>query len=229
MSYVCVGTLSVVGFGYVAAIKVILILRLRAIYGYHRKVSILLYALIAEGLVSKGGLAALTGVLVLATASLVQTHFPLPGCWLLTSTLSWSPLVGAKTLLAFWIIRFSATTIETVLMLIKLTETLNAERRFSDESLWSVIREHRRLTPVLYIFYRDGALLIIPTLGLIGDAIPSSAASGVDWNMWLLLTYQLFGSRLILNIRRVNGKLTKSIIPEHLSTIRFASDSHIDR
>ncbi|KAJ3557729.1 hypothetical protein NP233_g11667 [Leucocoprinus birnbaumii] len=163
-------TLSIVDIGYIAAIKVILILRLRAIYGYDRKVSILLYALIA---------------IEMAPHSPVQISFSLPGCWFQPSTLSWSLLVVEHTTRALWITRVAATSV-----------ALNTERRFSHRSLWSAIGERRHLTPVLYIFHRDGALLIIPilavsTLGLVGWVLPSSAAGGVDWNMWLILTYQL--------------------------------------
>jgi hypothetical protein len=47
-------------------------------------------------------------------------------------------------------------------MVFKLCEALDKERRLSDKGIWKAVLEIRRLTPVLYIFYRDGALLFIP-------------------------------------------------------------------
>jgi hypothetical protein len=47
-------------------------------------------------------------------------------------------------------------------MVFKLCEELNQERRLSSQGIWTAILEIRRLTPVLYIFYRDGALSFIP-------------------------------------------------------------------
>ncbi|KAJ3558739.1 hypothetical protein NP233_g11446 [Leucocoprinus birnbaumii] len=220
---------SIIEIGYVAAVKTIIILRLRAIYGYNRKVSILLYALIAIEMAV--AIVAVVGILLFATIFPVQIPFPLPGCWWWAAPSRWAHLRD-KVMLALWMIRVLATSIEAILMLIKLAEALNTERRFSEKSLLSAIGERRRLTPVLYIFYRDGALLIIPilvisTLGLVAETRGSATMGGVDWSMCLLITYQLCGSRMILNIRRVNGKLTGSMVPEYLSTIRFGSRGHI--
>ncbi|KAJ3564966.1 hypothetical protein NP233_g7943 [Leucocoprinus birnbaumii] len=165
-------------------------------------------------------------------APALLTASPLPGCWFSYSpSIIWQTL-NEGTLFALWITRFSVTTIEAILMLIKLCEALKAERRFSDKSLLTAIGERRRCTPVLYIFHRDGALLIIAisiisAFGVVATVVPYPALTQTDWNMWLLLIYQLFGSRLILNIRRANGKLTGSIVPEHLSTLRFESCGHI--
>ncbi|KAJ3574254.1 hypothetical protein NP233_g1896 [Leucocoprinus birnbaumii] len=224
--------LSITDIGYATAIKVILILRLRAIYGYDWKVSILLYTLIAMEIC--GGLAAFIGGLSFTVTSPMLIPFPLPGCWFWRTPSIWQTL-EEKSTFTLWVIRFSATTIEAILMLIKLVEALKEERKFSDEPrLWLGIRARRHLTPVLYIFHRDGMLLIIlvlviNTLGLVGQILPSSVTGGVDWRMWLILTYQLCGSRVILNVRRVNGRLTGSIVlAEHLSTIRFESRGQID-
>ncbi|KAJ3564964.1 hypothetical protein NP233_g7944 [Leucocoprinus birnbaumii] len=218
MPDVWMAALSIIDIGYLAAVKVILILRLRAIYGNNQRVSILLYTLMAVEMAA-GLVVMICGTLVNTTASL-KTPFPFPGCWFFDSNLSLYTL-ARKAVFALATTRFSITS-----------EALNTERKISGRSLLTAIGERRRLTPVLYIFYRDGALLIIPifvisTLALASQILQGHAMGGVTWDVWLLLTYQLGGSRMILNIRRANGKLIGSIVPEHLSTLRFESRGHI--
>ncbi|KAF5357135.1 hypothetical protein D9756_006817 [Leucocoprinus leucothites] len=229
--------------GYTSIIKLILVLRLRAIYRHDRKVSIILYTLMTIEMI--GALGALIGFVAVSTKYPAQVPFPFVGCWSRRTAPPFSTFYD-KTALVLWYIshvlpmpstnnltlgritRFSTTAVEAILMLTKLGEALNKERRLSDKSLLSAILELRRLTPVLYIFYRDGALLFIPifiinTLGILGKTLPNSIVGGIDWSMWLLLTYQICGSRLILNIRRANEKLTGSMVPQYLSTLRFES------
>ncbi|KAJ3551553.1 hypothetical protein NP233_g13063 [Leucocoprinus birnbaumii] len=141
-------------------------------------------------------------------------------------------MVESKSRFALAIIRCSANIVEAILLLITLGKALNTERRFSDKSLLTAIGERRHHTPVLYIFYRDGALLLIPILilsilGLVDNTLPYPALHKVDLDMWFFLTYQLFVSRLVLNIRRANGKLTESSALEQLSTLRFGSHRDI--
>ncbi|KAF9445864.1 hypothetical protein P691DRAFT_784641 [Macrolepiota fuliginosa MF-IS2] len=145
--------------------------------------------------------------------------------------------------------------VELVLMLKKVVQILGEERRGAGESLWTAVSELRRITPVLYVFHRDGALLFIPTFGeqfkhysyhhqyikpiipsvtftviitfgCFAAILPTSRIGGIHWGLWLLLTYQICGSRLILNIRRENGKLAGTVVPQYLSTLQFNSNSH---
>ncbi|KAJ3559815.1 hypothetical protein NP233_g11173 [Leucocoprinus birnbaumii] len=129
-------TSSIIEIGYVAAVKTIIILRLRAIYGYDRKVSILLYALIAIEMAV--AIVAVVGILLFATIFPVQIPFLLPGCWWWAAP-SWWAHLRDKVMLALWMIRVLATSIEAILMLIKLADALNTERRFSEKSLLSAI------------------------------------------------------------------------------------------
>ncbi|KAJ3554133.1 hypothetical protein NP233_g12487 [Leucocoprinus birnbaumii] len=216
--------------GYVAIIKLILVLRLRAIYRHDNKISLMLYGLM--GIEMLGALVALIGFVAVSTVYPAVVPFPFPGCWSSQTAPPWSTFYD-KSALVLWVTRFSTTAVEAILMLIKLGEALNKERRLSDKSIWSAVGELRRLTPVLYIFYRDGALLFIPifvinTLGIIAKTAPNSVVGDIDWSMWLLLTYQICGSRLILNIRRANEKLTGSMVPQYLSTLRFESRGSAD-
>ncbi|KAF5357115.1 hypothetical protein D9756_006797 [Leucocoprinus leucothites] len=213
--------------GYTSVIKLILVLRLRAIYRHDRKVSIILYTLMTIEMI--GALGALIGFVAVSTKYPAQVPFPVVGCWSRRTAPPFSTFYE-KTALVLWITRFSTTAVEAILMLAKLGEALNKERRLFDKSLLSAILELRRLTPVLYIFYRDGALSFIPifvinTLGILGKTLPNSIVGGIDWGMWLQLTYQICGSRLILNIRRANEKLTGSLVPQYLSTLPFDSCS----
>ncbi|KAJ3574248.1 hypothetical protein NP233_g1898 [Leucocoprinus birnbaumii] len=104
--------------------------------------------------------------------------------------------------------RALTASVEAALVLAKLGEAINTERRFSNRSLWSAIGEWQRITPVLYVFHRDGALLIIPIfsgnicslgipvtsntretvlsfLGMIAKIFPTSAVGRIDWVMWV--------------------------------------------
>ncbi|KAF5357048.1 hypothetical protein D9756_006712 [Leucocoprinus leucothites] len=69
-------------------------------------------------------------------------------------------------------------------------EEVNREKQRTDKSLWPAILQIRDLTPILYIFYRDGALasipiLVVDTLEVIARAFPSSAVGGINWNIAL--------------------------------------------
>ena len=63
-------------------------------------------------------------------------------------------------------IHWNFLAIELVLMLYKLYEALRQKRSTSRKSLWCMFTEMQKFTPVLYIFYRDGALLFIPYVDL---------------------------------------------------------------
>ncbi|KAF9443110.1 hypothetical protein P691DRAFT_809452 [Macrolepiota fuliginosa MF-IS2] len=211
--------------GFTSIIKTILVLRLRALYRHERKVTLLLYFLMTVELLC--ALVALVGFITVNTKYPAAVPFPFPGCWQRVPKPPFSTFYK-KSGLVLWVSRFATTSIELVLMLQKFAQVLGKERRGAGESLWTAVAELRRITPVLYVFYRDGALLFIPifvinTFGCFSMILPASVIGSIDWSMWLLLTYQICGSRLILNIRQANGKLTGTMVPQYLSTLRFNS------
>lgn len=51
--------------------------------------------------------------------------------------------------------------------------------------------------------------------------IPDFGKDSLEILAWGVLNNSLQGSRVILNIRKARCKLTQSMVPEHLSTLRF--------
>ncbi|KAF9447316.1 hypothetical protein P691DRAFT_782562 [Macrolepiota fuliginosa MF-IS2] len=189
---------------YPPLVKVLLILRLLEI------LSCLIAFLLDVALVVPGGR--------LANISPV-----LPGCYL---SLPESNLyrVWDKSGPQEWAVRLLTSTIELGLMLFKLVQTF----RMRAGGFQSVVTQIHSLTPVLYVFYRDGMLMFIPIFvmnwcGLVSFFKPfnSSTFSRVDWPVWLVMTYHIFGARLILNLRNANAKLIGTTIPQQISTLRF--------
>ncbi|KAJ3557937.1 hypothetical protein NP233_g11611 [Leucocoprinus birnbaumii] len=87
------------------------------------------------------------------------------------------------------------------------------------ETVWHRISHVRKFTPVMYTFYRDGTLFTIPILVLVSLVLAAGRTNiftnpldYFHWPAFLELAYYLVGTRLILNLRKANCKLTESVV-----------------
>lgn len=209
--------------GYTPLLKTLLILRLRALYRYEKKVSMLLYTLLAIEIMS--GLLALSAAMGVYMVSTPLPVFPpLMGCVLSTPSGMLAVVYGSALTIS-WIVRLVTSSIELILMIYKLLTTLNTGEVIS----FLMLTQIKKLTPVLYVFYRDGMLMFIPiffinTLGFIASVqgIKTNLFNTIDWDVWLVIVYQVFGSRLILNLCNANAELIGTTISRPaISALRF--------
>ncbi|KAF9451131.1 hypothetical protein P691DRAFT_757608 [Macrolepiota fuliginosa MF-IS2] len=205
---------------YTCVIKTLLVMRLRALYGNENvKVSIILAVAMAVELAS----AAFIFLLVCISTQIYGTVVvPFPGCIIATPEHLLNLTNQASN--AVWASRLFSNTVEVVLTLGKLYHSLmTAEGEFL-----SGLERMKHWRPIFYVFYRDGMLFFIPMFILSTLALLDSLRviqTTTSWTMWLSLVYCTCGTRLILNLRIANCKLTSSTIGQQITTIQFYPDN----
>ncbi|KAF9444490.1 hypothetical protein P691DRAFT_786647 [Macrolepiota fuliginosa MF-IS2] len=182
--------------GYTVTIKSLLALRLRALYSRNKK-----------GELSKTSLFAAERALILNTISHLRPLLPIDptSCGVIgTDTGLLKVFVQLEPII--WIIRLVTTSFEAGFMFYKFYETL--QKTAGGRHFRSAVS--RSLTPLLYVFYRDGLLMFIPSI--LSHFLISPGELGY------------MGSRLILNVRRANTRLIDvSQVSKKTSALRFAS------
>jgi hypothetical protein len=175
---------------FTTTVNLILLLRLRALYHRSPKVVIFLTALYIIEFLTEVAVTVLT--LKDVHMSPKPPGLPLTGCYSSKpprlTLISWIPcLVIACIFFAFTLYQFF--------------------RVLQDENYrvgFSVLRNSKRLGPVMSLFVRDGAvffglifavILINTVFNVVGGVLTSAGSP------WLMAAYSIAGSRLILNIR----------------------------
>lgn len=214
----------------IAAVDGLLTLRLAALWNDSRIVIFFLYFIfIIE--ISASFLSAASGFYNASPKAINIDHFPLPGCFYFLSDKALGVFyVFNVTLTA---VRLFATSSQVLLTLTKLVKFLkNASD--PEETLLERVSHIRNFAPVMYTFYRDGTLFSIPILALVSLVLAAGRmniyTNPLDyffWPSWLTLAYYLVGTRLILNLRKADCKLTESIVSLQMrSALVFHQGQH---
>lgn len=140
---------------FATVVKVLLVLRLCAVWNNNRTVTLTLYFLTAvETLVRFANLI----VAIFVTISFNIDRFPLHGCYLSSSDVD---ELLAKVIAASIASRTAAITIETLLCLVSFV-LMYRMRQAIGPTIHERISHVRSFTPLIYIVYRDGTLLFLP-------------------------------------------------------------------
>lgn len=204
-----------------ATTKVLLVLRLRAIWLYDVRVTLLLVSVTIIEVVLGIWRTVIAGIVNGAGAI---GDYPLHGCYATDS----SPLSSlmAPTIVAFGTARTLSAAVELVLVCIKLFQATKTVY-LAGSSLPDRIKHLRRFTPVLYVFYRDGTLFVFPIFVINAFDLISALASHyghlepflVNITPLFGLVYYACGTRLVLHLREANCKLSKTIVTDRWSTM----------
>ncbi|KAF5344760.1 hypothetical protein D9756_011064 [Leucocoprinus leucothites] len=180
--------------------KILLVLRLRAAWNNNRIVTIILYTLTAAE--------AITGVISVVVHSLFHSNFtlvdyPLHGCWLGSDSDLPPPLfdVMEKVAGTFVGVRGVSALIETLLTVVRFGITYR-DAKATGSTIQERLSHIQLFTPLLYVFYRDGTLLLIPILALSivetiskFDLLPQTTTSmkflSTDWAVWVDVIYSM--------------------------------------
>ncbi|KAF9441757.1 hypothetical protein P691DRAFT_765919 [Macrolepiota fuliginosa MF-IS2] len=192
--------------------KVLLIMRLRALWNCNRGVTIFLAISTASMSLSSctgsanpdtNNPAELLIYMIMSFFDCVSFQkygsdsIPLHGCYI-------GPNLPPNILLAWfrmhkgaWITRFSIILMEVILTLVKFWGTL-ADVKATGASLRARIAFFKNFSPVIYVFYRDGTLFFIPIfvvgfMNFLSDiqlVVPNNwSFGGLDWTGWLAVAY----------------------------------------
>ncbi|KAJ3563910.1 hypothetical protein NP233_g8636 [Leucocoprinus birnbaumii] len=161
---------------------------------------------------------------VIASATAVPTPPLVDGCALSDDmSEAFQKLLTGGGDLPVWCTRVLSTAIEMGLLLFKLYQySTSLNRGAEGHNTLSI----RKLSPLLYVFYRDGLVFLIPAfafqiMGFAASPQWDGLLANFPWATWLMLTYYICGTRLILHLRRADYQLGKSRIVEEMSTLRF--------
>lgn len=199
-------------------LNLLLVVRLRALWEHDLRITIALYgAMACEVLTGFAG-----GVLGSYSLTLnVIDRSPFHGCSQSSQLHAMIPLR-----LAVLIIWCCVTALQVALTVIKFVEHLYPK----NQTFYSHIAHIRKHTPVIYVFYRDGNLFIFPVLvfGILqyismtkASDLNSTSALALDWTVWTTVVYYLCVTRLILNLREANCRLTEPMASRQLTTLQF--------
>ncbi|KAF9451126.1 hypothetical protein P691DRAFT_757603 [Macrolepiota fuliginosa MF-IS2] len=200
-----------------SVVKILLVLRLRALWGGNLMVTtILLLATAAEMIINSFS----TFAVGIINQKYMLSGFPLWSCFTVDPTPRETHILHVAQ---------SGLSLELGLTLIKLGGELNRVRLLGN-TIAERVAHVKTYTPIIYVFYRDGTLFFIPFSVMAVFALLSVltlAPNGfnpfaIDWTPWVAIVYYLCGTRLILNVREAGCKLTQSMFtrPE-FETLRF--------
>ncbi|KAF7768681.1 hypothetical protein Agabi119p4_7924 [Agaricus bisporus var. burnettii] len=136
---------------YTAVIKTLLVLRLRALYGNNKSVTVLLCVATVVELIGTTYAYMFTG---LNLQRFVASPAPVPGCTLKPG----AHLRLYRSLTLVWATRFASNSFELVLLLYGLYQSLKETGSYFRKG-WARTKE---VAPILYVFYRDGTFFYIP-------------------------------------------------------------------
>ncbi|KAF5344855.1 hypothetical protein D9756_011180 [Leucocoprinus leucothites] len=224
---------------YGTAVKVLLVLRLRAVWNNARAgkalthkasftsstdhdkstktVTLVLYFITAVDTLVK-----LASVIVDIFVPLNSTfdRVPLHGCYV-SGDVVW---LAMKASAASVISRAATTTIETLLCLVSFA-MIYRMREAIGPTIHERISHVRSFTPLIYVVYRDGTLLFLPiwifsalTLVNTFNLAPQSLLGfkELDWNIWGTVVYSIIGARLIINIRKADCGFGESLLSREM-------------
>ncbi|KAF9440463.1 hypothetical protein P691DRAFT_780073 [Macrolepiota fuliginosa MF-IS2] len=201
--------------------KILLIIRVRAIWDYNIRVTIALVFITALDI--------LLGIVRTVIVGVIYQQYsvggtPVHDCFEKYYSPSDTHLLDS---VEFVVLagRCIITGIEVLLILVRLFQALK-QVKLMGHTFYERMVHIKRLMPVIYVFYRDGTLLIIPIFGTSMLAFANTLSSkpifgAVDLGGWLALVYYICGTRLVLNLREVNCKITESILPQNFSDLQF--------
>ncbi|KAF9442474.1 hypothetical protein P691DRAFT_789402 [Macrolepiota fuliginosa MF-IS2] len=198
-----------------------------AIWDYNFKVTVMLIFITAAEIIIGLVRGIANGII---TSQNKIEGFPLHGCFRNDLSLSQSHLLASADI-AIGIARFGAAAIELLLILIRLFQALR-QAKLVGNTFYARIVHIKKFTPILYIFYRDGTLLILPlpvivTLHFLAALETDSSQIALleklpeNITAWFALVYYLCATRLILNLREANCKMTETMLSRRHTTIRF--------
>ncbi|KAH9941517.1 hypothetical protein B0H21DRAFT_543831 [Amylocystis lapponica] len=130
------------------------------------------------------------------------TNYPIPGC--LASLPQYTHLA-----LASWIYSMVVACVYFALTMFKFAQNVMFAIRNSPKSFLS-LGEFKKLTPILFLFVRDGALyflavLLCDVINLVFIAGVSNSPIEQMGTAWMMATYAVASSRLCLNLRSSLG------------------------
>ncbi|KAJ3568196.1 hypothetical protein NP233_g5877 [Leucocoprinus birnbaumii] len=197
-------------------LRFLLAMRIRAVWNNSYIVTVVLYTLVLmEGLIG------VTAAILTIYSSMVSAvgDVPLHGCLYsnefdtmgsistrVTGTFVAYGLFASTTAIGLTVVPFMR-----YYRMLKLTGPAPLER----------ISHMRLVTPLLYVFYRDGTLLLIPVwiLSLLEVfEIFSFNFAANDLSVWLSVGYGMVGARLILNIRAAGCDLGETLLSRPLNS-----------
>ncbi|KAJ3554876.1 hypothetical protein NP233_g12333 [Leucocoprinus birnbaumii] len=119
---------------------------------------------------------------------------PLPGCSWVTSR--YQTFLDLKFNLLITIVQISVTGTQALLTIIKIIQTLKVYEE-KNQPFYERVSHIRMYTPVIYTFYRDGTLYIIPILGITQANslnVHGSPLNYIDWEAWRSVVYHYIAS-----------------------------------
>ncbi|KAF5345405.1 hypothetical protein D9756_010972 [Leucocoprinus leucothites] len=207
-----------------STMKVLLILRLRAVWNNNRIMTFVLFFLTT--------IEVLNGILVMILSGWIATTsslsgFPFHGCIVADSSLFLRPAyITSKAMLS--IVRMTSTSVETLLTIVSFIITY---RRV--HAIGSTVRQRilhiQSFAPLVYVFYRDGTLLFIPVwiftmLEFLNDyklMTWSIFQLAIDWTVWVAVVYSAIGARLVLNLREADCSIGESLVSKPMQSLQF--------
>ncbi|KAJ3573416.1 hypothetical protein NP233_g2458 [Leucocoprinus birnbaumii] len=185
-------------------------MRIRAVWNNSYIVTVVLYVLVlAEGLLG------LTAAILTIYSSMVSAvgDIPLHGC-LYSNELDTMGNISTRVTGAFVIYGLFASTVAIGLTIVPFMRYYKM-LKFTGPTPLERISHMQMVTPLLYVFYRDGTLLLIPVWILslleVFEIFSFNFATN-DLSVWLGVGYGMVGARLILNIRSAGCDLGETLL-----------------
>ncbi|KAJ3573939.1 hypothetical protein NP233_g2116 [Leucocoprinus birnbaumii] len=128
-----------------------------------------------------------------------------------------------------WSSRVFTTSVELALIMIKFYLAISRVATTAKASEVSPgYRVKRTLTPMLWVFYRDGILFFVPVFAIqiLGFSVTLAWnrniwVDNLPWGAWLAVTYYICGTRLILHLRQADCSISDTTLSEKISTLQF--------
>ncbi|KAF9441051.1 hypothetical protein P691DRAFT_780689 [Macrolepiota fuliginosa MF-IS2] len=209
-------------------------LRVNAIWDHNLKVTVMLVLAITVEII----LATLRTIIVgVVQHDIILSGLPLHGCYIGEISSSSVHLEGSIEI-ALWVSQSVNIGFELLLILVKLVQALKQVKN-TGNTFYERLLHIKGFMPVIYVFYRDGMLAVFPifvinilsfvqvmqTEVVADEVIPKLP----DMGGWTLLVYYFCGTRIILNLRKADCKITESIHSLKGGTsLRFNHDTQED-
>jgi hypothetical protein len=179
-----------------AAIDALLILRLHAVYEFNKRLLIFLLCLY---IIEFAIVITVATYLLSNTQAFIQSPVLLSGCLATTAP-------NTNISLIAWIPNLLVNCTFFVLTIYKFAHLV---RIVNGSGLWTTLRKGKNISPIMALFVRDGAIcfgmvLAALLLNIIFIIVVAGSPLNQMGTAWLVATYSVAGSRLVLNLRGFN-------------------------
>lgn len=204
-----------------AMTRILLVVRLRALWNQDKTVTVILYILTGAGV-----LVDLISVCIenYYISRFAIDRFFLTGCAIIQNEGLQFYSIQHKLALASSIVGVVSTTVGVALTIMRFMGTYS-DSRFAGPTFRERISFIKEVTPVIYVFHRDGTLFFIPILPFMVLQLVAVLSTNdlfnplrLDWSSWVAFMHYFTGTRLILNLLEANCKLSESIVSRQVYT-----------